>query len=85
MEDRITSQIFIVIARIVTRSAADKTLKVYKNAPVYVTGCNGIVYSLPNETQFSTLVDLLHAVFFAGSGSNQRHPPLCTSMLESTP
>lgn len=63
MEDRITSQIFIVIARIVTRSAADKTLKVHKNAPVYVTGCNGIVYSLPNETQFSTLVDLLHAVF----------------------
>ena len=63
MEDRITSQIFIVIARVVTRSAADKTLKVYKNAPVYVTGCNGIVYSLPNETRFSTLVDLLHAVF----------------------
>lgn len=63
MEDRITSQIFIVIARIGTRSAADKTLKECKTASVYVTGCNGTVYSLPYAGQFSILVDLLHAVF----------------------
>ena len=63
MEDGITSQIFIVIARIGTRSAADKTLKECKTASVYVTRCNGTVYSLPYAGQFSILVDLLHAVF----------------------
>lgn len=63
MEDRITSQIFIVIARIGTRSAADKTLKECKTASVYVFRCNGTVYSLPYAGQFSILFDLLHAVF----------------------
>ena len=72
LEDPITAQTLIDIARIVTRGASDETVEGFRTVPVYVTRREGIVYTPPDAAQVPALVDDLIA-FITGS---ELHPLL---------
>ena len=72
LEDPITAQTLIDIARMVTRGASDETVEGFRTVPVYVTGREGIVYTPPDAAQVPALVDDLLA-FITGS---ELHPLL---------
>ena len=60
LEDPITAQTLIDIARMVTCGASDETVEGFRTIPVYVTGREGIVYNPPDAAQVPALVnDLL--------------------------
>ena len=61
LEDPITAQTLIDIARNVTRGASDETVEGFRTVPVYVTGREGIVYTPPDAAQVPALVDDLLA------------------------
>ncbi len=61
LEDPITAQTLIDIARMVTRGASDETVEGFRTVPVYVTGREGIVYTPPDAAQVPALVDDLIA------------------------
>ena len=61
LEDPITAQTLIDIARMVTCGASDETVEGFRTIPVYVTGREGIVYPPPDAAQVPALVDDLLA------------------------
>ena len=61
LEDPITAQTLIDIARIVSRGASDETVEGFRTVPVYVTGREEIVYTPPDAAQIPALVDDLIA------------------------
>ena len=61
LEDPITAQTLIDIARMVTCGASDETVEGFRTIPVYVTGREGIVYTPPDAAQVLALVDDLLA------------------------
>lgn len=61
LEDPITTQTLIDIARIVSRGASDETVEGFRTVPVYVTGREEIVYTPPDAAQIPALVDDLIA------------------------
>ena len=71
LEDPITVQTLIDIARIVTRGASDETVEGFRSIPVYVSGREGIVYTPPDASLVPAMVDDLIA-FITGS---EFHPP----------
>lgn len=72
LEDPITVQTLIDIARIVTRGASDETVEGFRSIPVYVSGREGIVYTPPDASLVPAMVDDLIA-FITGS---EFHPLL---------
>ena len=66
LEDPITAQTLIDIARMVTCGASDETVEGFRTIPFYATGREGSVYAPPDAAQILVLVkDLI--VFITGS------------------
>ena len=72
LEDPITAQTLIDIARIVTHEASDETVEGFRTIPVYVTGREGVVYTPPEVAAVPVMMDDLIA-FIAES---ELHPLL---------
>ena len=72
LEDPITTQTLIDIARIVTHEASDETVDGFRTIPVYVTGREGVVYTPPEAAAVPAMMDDLIA-FIADS---ELHPLL---------
>lgn len=61
LEDPITAQTLIDIARMVTCGASDETVEGFRTIPVYVTGREGIVFTPPDAAQVPAQVEDLLA------------------------
>ena len=72
LDDPITAQTLIDIARIVTHEASDEMVEGFRTIPVYVTGREGVVYTPPEAAAVPTMMDDLIA-FIAES---ELHPLL---------
>lgn len=72
LEDPITAQTLIDIARIATCGTSDETVKGFRTIPVYVIEREGIIYIPPDAAQVPALVEDLLA-FITGS---ELHPLL---------
>ena len=72
LEDPITAQTLIDIARIVTHEASDETVEGFRTIPVYVTGREGVVYTPPE----AAAVPAMMADLIAFIAESELHPLL---------